>query len=149
MLFYKKYHFNTPYEKEEIRNILKKIKRSSETRTWEFKGNVGSDAFTLSPSFYKSHPYKFRPEIYGSIEEGKKIILELRISLSLKIIFYTALIFNSCIWIYLLWLGTAKTLLVGLPICVLITFCMLLVEFYQTGNRAIQILITKLKLQKI
>src|SRR6187431_1416595 len=105
MFFYKEYFFTTEYNKEEIRKILKGMKKPSDKRIWRFDGNVGSDEFTLLPVFTETHHYAFRPEVYGTIVEDNgenKIFLKLRIPIALKILFYIGISINCSVWLYCL-----------------------------------------------
>lgn len=157
MLFYKEYTYTTEYTKDELINIVRQMKRSSDKRIWEFEGTLDANTFTLSPIFYSGHEQKFRPELYGTImpgTTGSKLQLKLRLPYSYKILLYVALLLNSFIWVYLLFERrnvelTFIDLRVGIPIAGLITLIMLVVDFYQNGNRAIRIIIDKLKLKKL
>ncbi|HSY60463.1 MAG TPA: hypothetical protein VK796_01255 [Cytophaga sp.] len=130
------------------------MKKSSDKRIWEFEGVVSGNTFSLSPIFYSGHEKRFRPELHGIIMPeiiGSKLLLKLRLPLSYKIILYTGFILNSFIWLYILFERrnvelTFIDLRVGYPIAGLITLIMLLVDFYQNGNRGVRILIAKLKL---
>jgi hypothetical protein len=157
MLFYQEYTFTTEYTNEELIKIVKAMRKPSDKRIWQFEGVISLNTFTLSPIFYSGHEYRFRPELHGIIVPSlteSKIILKLRIALSYKILLYVMFILNSFIWFYMLY--DRKNielkfidLRVGYPIAGLIAFIVLLVDFYQNGNRSIQILIDKLKLKKI
>ena len=157
MLFYKEYTFTTEYNSEELIKIVKQMRKSSGKKIWQFEGVTSVNTFILLPIFYSGHEYRFRPELHGIIVENlteSKIFLKLRIALSYKILLYSMFILNSFIWFYMLY--DRKNielkfidLRVGYPIAGLIMFIVLLVDFYQNGNRAIQILIDKLKLKKI
>lgn len=151
MFFYKEYNFTTEYSKEEIRNILKEMKKPSDKRTWRFDGTVVEDEFTLLPLFYPNLEHNFRPELHGAFMEnasGNKLILKIRIPSSFKILFYIMIFFNALVGSYLIYLGKSNELIIGL-IMGFIFFIFILVAFHQIANRAIQILITKLKLKKI
>lgn len=157
MLFYQEYTFTTEYTNDEVIRRVKQMKKYSDNRVWQFEGITKANTFTLTPIFYSGHERRFRPELHGTIVSeitGSKLSLKLRLPFSYKIFLYAGLILNSLIWAYLLFERknvdlTFIDLRVGYPIGGLLTLIMLLVDFYQNGNRALQILINKLKLKKI
>lgn len=156
MLFYKEYTFTSAYTKEELLQLVKQMRKSSDKRIWQFDGTIQKDTFTVSPIFYSGHEYRQRPELYGTIVPGlaeTKLFLQLRISGSYKMLLYVCLILNALIWLYIVYDRKDIPLKffdlrVLYPMGGCIFLIMLLVDFYQNGNRAIDILIDKLKLQK-
>ncbi len=158
MFFYKEYTFTSAYAKEELLQRVKQMRKSSDKRIWQFDGTVHKDTFTISPIFFAGYEYRFRPELYGSIVTGStresKLFLQLRISSAFKILLYVMLILNALIWLYIVY--DRKNIPVEFfdwrvlyPMGGLIFLIMLLVDFYQNGNRAVNILIDKLKLQNV
>lgn len=157
MLFYQEYSFTTEYTNDEVIGRVKQMKEYSDNRVWQFEGVVKANTFTLSPIFYSGHEYRFRPELHGIIVpdiKGSKISLKLRIASTYRILLYVMFILSFFIWLSIIY--DRKNielkfidLRVGYPIAALASLIMLLVDFYQNGNRALQILINKLKLKKI
>jgi hypothetical protein len=157
MFFYKEYTFTSAYAKEELLQQVKQMRKSSDKRIWQFDGTIQKDTFTISPIFYSGHEYRQRPELYGTIVQGPAactLFLQVRISSAFKILLYVMLILNSLIWLYIVYDRKNIPLeffdwRILYPMGGLIFLIMLLVDFYQSGNRAVNILIDKLKLQNV